>query len=69
LRRTDPDRPRPFKVPALPLVAMLGAVACVYTMYGLPRSAWERFAIWLVLGLVIYFAYGFRHSRLRSPSR
>jgi APA family basic amino acid/polyamine antiporter len=69
LRRTDPDRPRPFKVPALPLVAISGALACVYTMYGLPRSAWERFGIWLVLGLVIYFAYGFRYSRLRSPSK
>jgi basic amino acid/polyamine antiporter, APA family len=68
LRRTDPERPRPFRVRALPLVAISGALACVYTMYGLPRSAWERFGIWLVLGLVIYFAYGFRHSRLRSPS-
>jgi basic amino acid/polyamine antiporter, APA family len=69
LRRTDPHRPRPFKVRALPLVAIAGAVACIYTMYGLPRSAWERFGIWLAIGLVIYFAYGFRNSRLRGTAR
>ncbi|MGE3707546.1 MAG: amino acid permease, partial [Vicinamibacterales bacterium] len=66
LRKTDPDLPRPFRVPALPLVAVVGAAACVYTMGGLPLHAWERFGIWLVLGLVLYFAYGYRHSRLRG---
>jgi APA family basic amino acid/polyamine antiporter len=65
LRKTDPDRPRPFRVPALPLVALTGAAACVYTMAGLPWHAWERFGIWLALGLVLYFAYGYKHSRLR----
>jgi APA family basic amino acid/polyamine antiporter len=66
LRRTDPDRPRPFRVPALPFVSLAGAAACIYTIFGLPRTAWERFAIWLVLGLVLYFAYGFRRSRLHK---
>jgi APA family basic amino acid/polyamine antiporter len=66
LRRTDPDRPRPFRVPAVPLVALGGASACVYVMLGLPRQAWERFGIWLLVGLAIYFAYGYRHSRLRT---
>ena len=69
LRRTDPDRPRPFRVPALPMVSIAGAAACVYVMFGLPRHAWERFGIWLVLGLAIYFAYGFSHSRLRAATR
>ena len=69
LRTTDPERPRPFRVPALPLVSVAGAAACVYVMLGLPRHAWERFGIWLVLGLVIYFAYGFSHSRLRAAGR
>jgi basic amino acid/polyamine antiporter, APA family len=69
LRRTDPDRPRPFRVRALPLVSLAGAAACVYIMLGLPYQAWERFALWLALGLVIYFAYGFRHSRLRAAER
>ncbi len=66
LRRTDPDRPRPFRVPALPLVAVAGALACVYTMSGLPAQAWERFGIWLAIGLLLYFVYGYRHSRLRG---
>jgi APA family basic amino acid/polyamine antiporter len=69
LRWTDPDRPRPFRVPALPVVALAGAAACVYVMLGLPRHAWERFGIWLALGLAIYFAYGFRNSRLRADVR
>jgi APA family basic amino acid/polyamine antiporter len=68
LRTTDPTRPRPFRVPALPLVATVGAAACLYTMAGLPWHAWERFGIWLALGLALYFAYGFRHSRLRRGS-
>jgi len=70
LRYSDPERPRPFRVRALPLVAVTGAFACLYTMKGLPTSAWERFGIWLVLGLVLYFAYGYRHSTLRhgAPS-
>ena len=69
LRTTDPERPRPFRVPALPLVSIAGAAACFYVMLGLPRHAWERFGIWLVLGLAIYFAYGFSHSRLRAAGR
>jgi APA family basic amino acid/polyamine antiporter len=66
LRLLEPDRPRPFRVPALPVVALAGAAACLYTMLGLPTQAWERFGIWLAVGLLVYFAYGFRHSRLRE---
>jgi basic amino acid/polyamine antiporter, APA family len=65
LRRTDPDRPRPFRVPMLPAVSLFGAAACVYVMLGLPVQAWERFGIWLAMGLAVYFLYGFRNSRLR----
>ena len=65
LRHTDPDRPRPFRVPFVYGVGVVGALLCVYVMWGLPRSAWERFAIWLVIGLVLYFAYGFWNSTLR----
>jgi len=65
LRYSDPDRPRPFRVRALPFVAITGALACLYTMKGLPTSAWQRFGVWLVLGLGLYFVYGFRHSTLR----
>jgi len=66
LRHTDPDRPRPFRVPLVWPVCALSAAGCIFIMYGLPRSAWERFGIWLVLGLVLYFAYGFHHSQLRK---
>ena len=65
LRYSDPERPRPFRVPALPLVAIAGAAACLYTMKGLPVTAWQRFAVWLIIGLAIYFLYSFRHSTLR----
>jgi len=65
LRVKEPDRPRPFKVPFPWVIAPLGAAACVFVMWGLPRQAWERFGIWLVVGAVLYIAYGYRHSRLR----
>jgi APA family basic amino acid/polyamine antiporter len=68
LRRTDPDRVRPFRVRGLPFVAIMGAAACVYVMLGLPTHAWERFAIWLVVGLALYFGYGYRHSRLKGTT-
>jgi APA family basic amino acid/polyamine antiporter len=67
LRFTDPSRERPFRVPLLAAVSITGAVACAYVMYGLPAKAWERFAYWLVGGLLIYFLYGYRHSKLRRP--
>ncbi|HEY1306819.1 MAG TPA: amino acid permease [Vicinamibacterales bacterium] len=69
LRYTDPDRPRPFRVPLVWPVSVLGALACLYTMYGLPRTAWERFGIWLAIGAVFYFSYGYRHSLMRANSR
>ena len=66
LRHKEPDRPRPFKVPFPWVVCLLSAAGCIYIMFGLPRTAWERFAAWLVIGLVLYFSYGFKHSRLRA---
>jgi basic amino acid/polyamine antiporter, APA family len=66
LRYKDPDRPRPFRVPFVWPVAVLGALACLYTMKGLPIQAWERFGYWLALGLILYFAYGFQNSRLHG---
>jgi basic amino acid/polyamine antiporter, APA family len=65
LRFTDRDRPRPFRVPFLYVIAPLGAALCFFVMWGLPTKAWERFGWWLVIGLVLYFAYGYRHSTLR----
>src|SRR4051812_11082189 len=68
LRYKEPDRPRPFRVPFVWPVTVLSAAACVFIMFGLPGTAWRRFGVWLVVGLVVYFAYGFRHSRLRGQS-
>jgi APA family basic amino acid/polyamine antiporter len=68
LRVKEPERERPFKVPFVWVVAPLGMAACTFVMIGLPYQAWERFAGWLAIGLLIYFAYGMRHSRLRGRS-
>jgi len=68
LRYKDRDRPRPFRVPFVWPVSLAAAAMCVFVMVGLPRQAWERFAVWLVLGLALYFLYGIRHSRLRPPA-
>ncbi len=65
LRRIDPSRPRPFRVPMVWAVTLGGAAACIYVMAGLPARAWERFGIWMLLGVILYFAYGYRHSKLR----
>jgi APA family basic amino acid/polyamine antiporter len=65
LRVTEPDRPRPFRVPLVWLVAPLGVVACLFIMVGLPTQAWERFGVWLIVGIAIYALYGYRNSRLR----
>jgi basic amino acid/polyamine antiporter, APA family len=69
LRFTEPDRPRPFRIPGgnvgLFVVALGGAGACFFVMAGLPAKAWERFAWWLAIGLALYFAYGYRNSTLR----
>jgi APA family basic amino acid/polyamine antiporter len=66
LRYTDPERVRPFRVPFVHVVGLLGAALCLYLMYNLPTLAWVRFLWWLAIGLALYFAYGYRHSRLRA---
>jgi APA family basic amino acid/polyamine antiporter len=69
LRIKEPNRERPFRVPAVWLVAPLGALACLYVMWWLPRTAWYRFGIWLLIGIVFYVFYGLRHSRLAGARR
>jgi basic amino acid/polyamine antiporter, APA family len=68
LRIREPHRPRPFRCPGYPVTPVLSAVCCLWLMYGLPPMNWLRFGGWLLVGAVIYFAYGRRNSRLRAPS-
>jgi len=65
LRYTDPTRPRPFRTPLVPVVPVAGIAACVYLMSGLPVDTWARLIIWMAIGLVIYFVYGRRHSKVQ----
>jgi APA family basic amino acid/polyamine antiporter len=64
LRKREPDRPRAFRTPFVPLVPLLGIGSCFYLMLGLPWITWMRFGLWLLVGLVIYLLYGFQRSRL-----
>jgi APA family basic amino acid/polyamine antiporter len=66
LRRSAPERKRPFRVPFVPLFPAIGAVLCFILMLSLPVLTWLRFFVWLAIGLIIYFLYGRRHSNLRS---
>ncbi|HEY7635473.1 MAG TPA: amino acid permease [Gemmatimonadales bacterium] len=63
LRKTDPVAERPFRVPGVPWVPILGGVSCLAQMVSLPWSTWERLLVWLVLGWAIYFLYSRRHAR------
>jgi APA family basic amino acid/polyamine antiporter len=58
LRRLEPHAARPFRVPAVPLVPMLGILSCLGLMVGLAPVTWARLVLWIAIGLVIYFAYG-----------
>jgi hypothetical protein len=64
LRFTQPQLPRPFKTPAVYVVAPAGAATALFLMFGLPLDTWIRFVTWLALGLVVYALYGSRHSRI-----
>ncbi len=66
LRKVDPDRPRPFKTPLVPLVPIISVIFCLYLMFALPLLTWLRFGLWMAIGVVIYFMYGVRHSRVRA---
>ena len=68
LRRTDPDRKRPFRTPLVPLVPLLAIGSCTWLMIQLPRVTWYRFGIWLLVGIALYFMYGYRRSRLREEN-
>jgi APA family basic amino acid/polyamine antiporter len=66
MRRTNPNAKRPFRAPFVPLVPILGILTCLLLMFSLPVENWYRLIIWLLVGLVIYFLYGRRHSVMSS---
>jgi APA family basic amino acid/polyamine antiporter len=73
LRYTKPDHPRPFRLPLMPLVPLLGTAACLGLMWQLPQLTWMRFIVWTVIGILVYLSYGIRQSKLadlahRTPS-
>lgn len=67
LRVKDPNRPRPFRAPLVPWVPLAAIACCAYLMLKLPRITWIWFFGWMSFGLIIYFLYGIRRSRLNQP--
>ncbi|MGH9454741.1 MAG: APC family permease, partial [Terriglobia bacterium] len=69
LRRKQPDLYRPFRTPWVPFVPIMGMVISMLMMFSLHLLTWEVFLIWLAVGLVVYFMYGIRHSKLRQKNQ
>jgi len=69
LRKRNPDFPRAFKTPLVPLVPVLGILICLMMMYSLGVDNWLRLIVWLLVGLAIYLVYGVKHSKLRHGSK
>jgi APA family basic amino acid/polyamine antiporter len=67
MRVRNPELERGFRVPAAPLVAILGIITCGAMIYGLGWTNWMRLIVWLLIGFVFYFSYGKHHSRLNTP--
>ncbi len=68
LRKTNPDQARPFRTPMVPAVPLLGILFNGYMMYKLGWVNWARLIVWLLIGLVIYFSYSRKHSRINNPT-
>jgi APA family basic amino acid/polyamine antiporter len=66
MRRKNPSQPRPFRTPLVPLVPILGALVCLGMIVGLDPETQVAAAVWMVIGLVVYFAYAKSHSRLNE---
>jgi APA family basic amino acid/polyamine antiporter len=66
LRYKRPNIPRPFRTPFVPVVPILGIAICAYMMSSLPLDTWLRLVVWMAIGLIIYFFYSMRHSRIAN---
>src|SRR5674476_786217 len=66
LRKKEPNAPRGFRTPWVPLVPILGALICLAQMASLPFDTWVRLIGWMLIGFVIYFTYGIKHSHARK---
>jgi APA family basic amino acid/polyamine antiporter len=66
MRKTNPNAVRGFRVPLVPFLPILGVIICVALMAGLPIESWERLGIWLLLGLLIYFFYSKKQSKMNN---
>jgi APA family basic amino acid/polyamine antiporter len=66
LRRTQPDMPRPFRVPFATFTGVAGVIVCLAMTLALPHDTWIRLGVWTAIGAAVYLFYGYKHSRLRQ---
>ena len=69
MRKKMPDAPRSFRTPLVPFVPIAGIIICLALMYSLPNESWIRLVVWMALGVVIYFVYGKKNSKLNNPGK
>ena len=69
LRYTKPDMPRPFKLAYHPIIPSLGIIFCLYLMISLPLETWIRFGVWMGIGTIIYFVYGYKNSHINDNTK
>jgi APA family basic amino acid/polyamine antiporter len=68
LRKLEPDQKRAFLCPLVPLIPILGIISCALLMLSLPLITWLRFIVWMALGMVLYFGYGFQRTKTSHPN-